>query len=48
MRMLRYRLTKRKIHEAREMEPNTPDKASCAVRGGPWASSAANILYDGV
>jgi hypothetical protein len=39
----RYRLTKRNIHEASEIEPNTPLRASCAVRGGPWASSAANM-----
>jgi hypothetical protein len=43
MAKLRYRLTKRNIHEAREMEPNTPLRASCAVKGGPWASSAANM-----
>lgn len=54
--MLLYRLTNRNIHDAREMEPKTPDRASCVVKGGPWASSAVNIgmvfwackQYDGV
>ena len=33
--------TSRKIHEASDMEPKTPDKASWVVNDGPWASSAA-------
>ena len=31
-------LTNRKIHDASDMEPKTPDKASWAVKCGPLAS----------
>jgi hypothetical protein len=36
-----YRLTSRKIHDANEMEPKTPDSASCVVRGRAPSNMAA-------
>jgi hypothetical protein len=36
-------LTSKKIHEASDMEPNTPDSASWTVKGGPWVASTANM-----
>lgn len=35
-RPTRMLLTKRKIHDAREMEPKTPDSASWAVKEMLW------------
>jgi hypothetical protein len=41
---MRAALTNRKIHEASEIEPKTPDKASCVVNGGPWDIRAASMF----
>lgn len=38
-------LTKRKIHEASEMEPKTPESASCAVNGMLCNILAGELLY---
>jgi hypothetical protein len=37
-------LTRRKIHDASEIEPKTPESASCAVKEGKSDIMAANML----
>lgn len=39
------RLTNRKIHDASEMLPKTPDSASWAVRSGPWPTTVTFIVF---
>lgn len=43
----RQRLTKRKIHEASEIEPKTPESASWGVRDGACDRAAANMMAAG-
>ena len=43
-RWMRDQLTSRNIHDASEMEPKTPDRASCVVSGRPWAAMVCRAI----